>query len=113
MTDPAIVDIPTVINIKSSCLVIEDKYGLTSRGASTWPKNTLAVAPNPIGPPTLSGFLNNTDNALTIIGIILQCHSRAEIADIKIIKVRPPKANIKVPPGFVISKGAFGAPSAK
>ena len=37
----------------------------------------------------------------------------ADIADINIIKVRPPKAKIKVPPGLVISKGALGAPSAK
>ena len=76
-------------------------------------KKTKPVAPKPIGPPTLRGFLNSTESALTMTGIILQCHSKAEIADIRIIRVKPPKAKIKVPPGFVISKGALGAPSAK
>ena len=59
------------------------------------------------------GFLKITDKAFTKTGIILQCHNKAEIADITIIKVKPPKAKIKVPPELVISKGALGALSAK
>ena len=71
------------------------------------------VAPRPIGPPTLRGFLNNIEMAFTINGITFSFQRSAEIADITIIKVSPPKANIKVPPGLVTSKGALGAPSAK
>ena len=37
----------------------------------------------------------------------------AETADMRITKVNPPKAKIKVPPGLDISKGALGAPSAR
>ena len=73
----------------------------------------FAVALKPTGPPTSNGFLNITDKAFTKTGIILQCHNKAEIADITIIKVKPPKAKIKVPVGLVISKGALGALSAK
>ena len=58
-------------------------------------------------------FLKITERAFTSTGIIFQCHNKAEIADITIIKVKPPNAKIKVPDGFVISKGAFGALSAK
>ena len=86
---------------------------MINKGASTCPKKTFAVAPSPIGPPTPKGFLNKTERALTINGITLKCHNNADIADINIIKVRPPKAKINVPPGLVISKGALGAPSAK
>ena len=35
ITDPAIVDIPAVMITRSSCLVIEARYGLISNGAST------------------------------------------------------------------------------
>ena len=51
--------------------------------------------------------------AFTINGITFNFQRSAEIADITIIKVSPPKANIKVPPGLVTSTGALGAPSAK
>ena len=71
------------------------------------------MALNPTGPPTSKGFLKITARALTKIGITLQCHKSAEIADIKIINVNPPKAKIKVFASFEISNGALGAPSAK
>ena len=46
-------------------------------------------------------------------GITLKCHSKAEMADISMTKVKPLKAKMKVPPGLEISNGAPGAPSAR
>ena len=66
-----------------------------------------------MGPPTFNGLLKRIERALTITGIIFSLQRSADIADITIISVNPPKAKIKVPPGLVISNGAFGAPSAK
>ena len=46
-------------------------------------------------------------------GITRQCQSKAEKAETTITNTKPPKANIKVPPGLITSKGAPGAPVAK
>ena len=73
----------------------------------------FAVALKPTGPPTSRGFLKITARALTKTGMTLQCHNNAEIADITMIRVKPPKAKIKVLASLEISNGAFGAPSAK
>ena len=81
MTPPEIVDIPTVIKTKSSCLVIFPRYGRINRGASTWPKIIFAVELNPIGPPTFSGFLKRVEIALMITGKIFQCQKIADKAD--------------------------------
>ena len=54
--DPETVDMPAVININNSLLLIFDKYGLTNKGASTWPIIIFAVAPSPTGPPMLKIF---------------------------------------------------------
>ena len=99
--------------MSSSCFVIEDRYGLTNRGASTWPRKILAVALRPTGPPTFKGFLNNTDMNRTIIGIIFQCHTTAERAEITITRGKTPNAKIGMLSGLEISKGAPGDPGAK
>ena len=113
ITDPEIVAIPTVMRIKSSLLVIVDKYGFIKRGASTCPKIILAVALKPTGPPTFRGFLNKKAKAFTKKGITLQCQRIADRADITITRVNPPNTKIKVFEGSITSNGALGAPSAK
>ena len=112
MTPPEMVDIPTVIKTKSSCLVIFPRYGRINKGASTWPKIIFAVELNPIGPPTFSGFLNRVEIALMIMGKIFQCQKIADKAETTIINIKPEKIKILATPGSMTSNG-FGAPSAK
>ena len=77
---------PAVININNSLLVIFDKYGLTNKGASTWPIIIFAVAPSPTGPPMLKIFSKINEIAFMILGNIFKYHNQAVSDEITIIR---------------------------